>query len=103
MVDLQSLANGPHIHGNPALRDLRHEGTRKKVAKARRDPVPSGHVAAPGSGPAGETCRSCAHLARVEYARDYLKCGLNRHNWTGGRKTDVRAGDAACSKWESKK
>jgi hypothetical protein len=102
MIDLNALANGPHLAGNPAAKRVNGVCTRAPGTK-RREPTPSGHVAAPGSGPAGETCRSCDHLARVEHSRDYLKCGLNRHNWTGGRKTDVRAGDAACSKWSAKK
>lgn len=59
-----------------------------------------GHVAPPGTGPDGQTCGSCKHLARIAYAKTYLKCGLNRARWTGGPKTDVCARDQACSKWE---
>jgi hypothetical protein len=57
------------------------------------------HAAEPGTGPAGETCGSCAHLARKLLARTYLKCGLCRKYWTGGGGTDVKARDRACSKW----
>ena len=69
--------------------------------RKRRKPKPSGHAARPGSGPAGETCDSCQHLARIQMAKTYLKCGLARAIWTGGRKSDVRARDAACSKWSA--
>lgn len=59
-----------------------------------------GHVAPPGTGPEGETCGSCEHLVRKHMAKVYLKCGLNQAKWTGGGKSDVRARDHACSKWE---
>jgi hypothetical protein len=59
-----------------------------------------GHVAPPGTGPEGETCGSCKHLFRNQMAKTYLKCSLNRAKWTGGKKSDVLARDAACSKWE---
>ena len=70
-----------------------------KERKRRKEPVPSGHASKPGTGPAGETCGSCKHIFRNVLAKTYLKCGLNRAMWTGGRKSDIRARDAACLKW----
>ena len=67
---------------------------------SRSSPKPSGHAAPPGTGPAGETCGSCAHLVRKKMSKIYLKCELTRACWTSGGKTDVRARDAACRKWE---
>jgi len=67
----------------------KRKGTQKK-----------GHAGPPGSGPKGETCGTCAHLARIQHAKSYLKCGLCQKNWTGGPGTDVRAKDAACWKWQ---
>lgn len=64
----------------------------------RKDPQPRGHAAPPGSGPEGETCRSCRHLVRRELAKTYFKCALRRR--THGRATDVRAKDPACARWE---
>lgn len=61
----------------------------------------SGHAAPPGSGPQGETCGSCRHLARKRMAKTYLKCALMQAIWTGGGGTDVRARDPACAKWEA--
>lgn len=61
-----------------------------------------GHADRPGTGPAGETCGSCASLHRNHMAKVYLKCLLTRAKWTGGGGTDVRARDAACSKWTAK-
>jgi len=70
--------------------------------KKRKDPLPRGHIMPPGTGAKGETCGSCEHLARKQMSKIYLKCELNRARWTGGRATDVRAKDQACSKWEVK-
>ncbi len=41
-----------------------------------------------------------AHLARLQYAKVYLKCELRRPNWTSGAATDIKARWAACSRWE---
>ena len=62
----------------------------------------SGHAWRPGTGPEGETCKTCKHIARVKFAKTYIKCGLMRAQWTGGPGTDIRARDAACKMWESK-
>lgn len=69
--------------------------------KARRLSNKRGHAAAPGSGPAGETCKTCGHLVRIKMSGSYLKCGVMEIYWTGGPGTDVRAGDAACRRWEA--
>lgn len=68
--------------------------------RQRKTPLPSGHAARPGSGPKGETCRTCGHLTRIRRAKTYLKCMLMHEHWTGGGKTDVRAKDPACRLWE---
>lgn len=55
----------------------------------------------PGLGPEGKTCRTCRHYTRVQGgARAYPKCGLMRHRWTGGKGSDIRAGDPACASYE---
>lgn len=63
-----------------------------------------GHAAPPGSGPAGETCASCANLERERSRsmRVFRKCGLMRQHWTHGPGSDVRAGDPACKFWKVK-
>jgi hypothetical protein len=66
---------------------------------ARRLSKKHGHAAAPGTGPEGETCRTCVHLAKVHLAKTYSKCGLMRAYWSGGQGTDVRLSDAACRRW----
>lgn len=77
-------------------------GAVKRSGK-RREPIPRGHAAQPGTGPEGETCRTCDHLYRRRYSKTYLKCGLMQAHWTGGRGSDVRARDPACRRWEPKK
>jgi hypothetical protein len=57
-----------------------------------------GHAAPPGTGPAGETCRSCQHYMLRQMAGTYRKCGLR--DWTRGPGTDIRASDPACEKWK---
>lgn len=53
----------------------------------------------PGTGPKGETCGTCAHIRRLQFARSYLKCDLMRKYWTGGAATDIRARTPACRRW----
>ena len=67
-------------------------------------PKRRGHSATPGTGPAGESCRTCRHRYRnvVRSGRAYLKCDLQRARWTGGRATDIRAKDPACRFWEKR-
>lgn len=64
--------------------------------------APRGGVDRPSTGPDGETCGSCRYLVRIQMAKTYLKCGLNRGKWTGGGKTDVRSRWKACSRWEKR-
>ncbi len=69
--------------------------------RQRREPTPRGYAGIPGTGPAGETCKTCKHLFRNQQARVYLKCDLNRARWTGGGGSDVRAKSPACKFWEA--
>jgi hypothetical protein len=82
------------VSGHPPLMVLPASAIRKPKSKKH------GHAALPGTGPAGETCKTCEHLVRKEMSGTYLKCGLMRAYWTGGQGTDVRLKDAACRRWE---
>jgi hypothetical protein len=67
----------------------------------QRAPAPwRGHVAAPGSGPAGEKCGTCDHIRRLTLSKTFFKCRLSK--WTASVKTDVKFRDQACSKWREK-
>lgn len=65
----------------------------------RRKTVPRGYAAPPGSGPSGETCKTCAFKVTKRMGGRYLKCQLMRASWTGGPSTDIRAGSPACFFW----
>jgi hypothetical protein len=56
-----------------------------------------GYFMPPGTGPAGETCGSCKHIARGD---KYRKCRRNEVRWTHGPKTDILSRSPACSAWE---
>lgn len=72
----------------------------QRRAMARKGVQAKGYAMKPGTGPAGETCGSCAHLVRKSMSKTYLKCGLARAIWTGGHGSDVLARSPACGKWE---
>ena len=61
---------------------------------------PKGNAAPIGSGPAGETCGSCANCYPQRFSKTYWKCKLVKA--TCGPATDVRRKWAACSRWEKK-
>lgn len=61
---------------------------------------PRGYAAPPGTGPAGETCKTCVHHVGIQMSRTYHKCALTKACWTGGAGTDIRVRSPACKKWE---
>ncbi|ODV27971.1 MAG: hypothetical protein ABT19_00235 [Rhodanobacter sp. SCN 68-63] len=75
---------------------------RAKVERRSRGGAAQGYAAKPGTGPAGETCNTCAHCRlRVSRAdRRYYKCQLLVGQWTAGRATDVVLRSPACAKWQ---
>jgi hypothetical protein len=62
----------------------------------RKSAVPKGYAKLPGTGPHGETCRTCLHDF-VSDTKRFHKCELCRPRWTHGRATDILARDAACA------
>jgi hypothetical protein len=89
-LDLFGLASGPML-------------TPEQRKKVRNSNQPRGHAWRPGTGPAGETCKSCRHLTRVRSkgGNVFRKCGLMRTHWTHGPGSDIRAKDPACRHWEA--
>lgn len=81
----------------------RYDGPRH----SRRDPSPNGYAAKPGTGPDGETCKSCTNVRRFSTGdgtlsgKTWNKCDVFKRfwAWTSGRATDVLAGSPACSFW----
>lgn len=58
------------------------------------------YAAHPGSGPRGETCRTCAHSYGRQFSKTYWKCDLVKA--TGGAGTDIKLRSPACSRWEAR-
>ena len=90
-IDLFGLAAGPML--TPQQR---------KKMRNMAALTPKGYAAVPGTGPAGETCKTCRHHTHVERAKKYQKCALMRRLWTGGPGTDIKASSPACKRWEAK-
>lgn len=75
---------------------------RKVHGGKHKAPIPRGYAFPPGTGPEGETCKTCAHIVRKHLSKTYLKCGKAEYKWTGGGASDIRAGSKACKAWEAK-
>jgi hypothetical protein len=59
-----------------------------------------GNAAPIGSGPAGETCRTCAHsYGLAGGSKHYFKCRLVKA--TSGPGSDIRLKWAACARWQA--
>lgn len=70
----------------------------------RRKTRPNGYAAPPGTGPKGETCKTCANYCRTGgHSRTYLKCLLVKWRWTNGPGTDIKASSPACHAWKKDK
>jgi len=83
------------LFGNPIADDAPVDVARER---RRRKDRPKGYARAPGSGPAGEFCRTCMHAKRSPFHNAYWKCGLVKP--TRGPGTDIRLKSPACSRWE---
>jgi len=71
---------------------------RRGTKKEKRRDISKGNAAPIGSGPKGETCKSCKHSYSQTWAKKYWKCDLVKP--TRGCGTDIRLKWAACSRWE---
>ena len=71
------------------------------TGKAKRDETPKGYPAPPGTGPDGETCRTCANAIGTQgrSRRIFWKCLLLKHRWTNSYGTDIRLKSPACRQW----
>lgn len=87
------------LFGQPVLGNLPSRRWRRPLWKQAGRP--QGYAAAPGSGPTGETCGTCAHCRRVGYGHhNYFKCNLV-HPWTGSYGTDILKKSPACEHFQS--
>lgn len=65
-------------------------------------PKPTGHAWNPGSGPADQVCKTCAHFVTLHLTRTTTRCGLMRKRWAQMPRPEIKPGDAACFKWKAK-
>lgn len=75
-------------------------------SNGKRKPTrPNGYAAPPGTGPVGETCKTCEHAVRTSSgtAGTYRKCLLMERVWTGGPGSDILFKSPACRHWEKEK
>jgi hypothetical protein len=67
----------------------------------KRYDIARGYAYPPGTGPAGETCKTCKFAVRIHYHdRTYYKCRKSERVWTHGPGTDIRLKSPACKLWE---
>jgi hypothetical protein len=67
----------------------------------RRTRPDRAHPYAPGSGPKGQTCGTCAKCVCRQFRhKRYYKCHVLMKTWTGGAATDIKLRDPACRSWE---
>lgn len=58
-----------------------------------------GYAAVPGTGPEGETCRTCKHIYFVQpNVKRFYKCRLTP--LTRGSASDIKVKSPACSQWK---
>ena len=63
-------------------------------------PKKRGYAWTPGTGPVGETCKTCNNCYRKQMAGVFYKCLLTKAKWTGGQATDILIRSPACKFWE---
>ena len=62
---------------------------------------PKGYAGTPGSGPKGETCKTCEHRVKLRAnSKRFYKCGKNKAHWSRSITTDIVLKMPACLHWE---
>ena len=76
--------------------NLFDRGLQKEIIRSGRNATP----AKPGTGPEGQTCRTCFFRTAITY-RDttYNKCAKMEKAWSHGAGTDIRLKWPACAEW----
>jgi hypothetical protein len=76
------------------------------ISRPKKPEYGRGYPCQPGTGPSGETCRSCANYAHNRgsegRSKPYPKCWLMVKFWTNGPGTDIKAKSPACKYWVAK-
>lgn len=69
---------------------------------AKRGRHVTGYAAPPGTGPAGETCKTCRHKRTASNTgrKSWIKCYHPLAYRSSCTATDIKAGSPACKHWE---
>lgn len=78
-------------------KELSWEEAEASIRRDRRKKT--GYAAPPGTGPAGEFCRTCNHACYHTCSKRYYKCALVKS--TAGPGTDIRLKSPACKRWQA--
>jgi len=78
----------------------KNEPARKMIPYGHEKP--NGYADKPGTGPAGESCKTCKFNVLLATKSPVHKCFLMRAQWDRSALTDIRVKSPACSKWEGK-
>lgn len=86
----------PQLFDDPtASEPERSKHWKRQGANATPSPI--------GSGPPGETCKTCVFDRKLDYHdKTYHKCKLMEKYWTHGTATDIKLKWAACKEWQPK-
>jgi len=75
-----------------------------QTGKSKRKTLAKGYARRPGSGPPGETCKTCEFAVRVQGgSRNFYKCLIVRHRWTHGPGSDIKLKSPACEMWKAER
>lgn len=89
--------------GKPLWEALAEKIRAEDGPKRKSNNRPNGYAGVPGTGPGGETCKTCEFCAAVDYHdKRYYKC-KKRLKWTHGLGTDILLKSPACQFWEKEK
>jgi hypothetical protein len=79
-----------------------YELDKPPMVKGKYKPICRGYAAPPGTGPPGETCKTCRFSVARKMSKNYWKCLKMQPLWTGGPGSDIRLKAPACKYWEER-
>lgn len=85
------------LFGNEVVEPVSNPPSKRKTTPAK------GYAERPGTGPTGETCKTCRYKYANEMrsGRVFWKCCLMVHCWTSGRGSDILVNSPACKRWQA--
>lgn len=75
-------------------------GAKESPLKGRK--LVTAYPAEPGTGPSGETCKTCKFKVKIRMGGVWYKCEKMRPHWSCSARTDIKMRSAACSYFEGR-